>query len=332
MLAVFLAAAPAAAASERAHALDGSELNQWDKYFLARAKPIDIQPGLGPISMRVSTNDPNAQLWFNQGLAQLFGFAHEDAIWSFRKALEYDDRLAMAWWGIAWAYGPNINLGADAKRARAAHDAVQSARALLRFATDRERAYIDAISDRYDPRYEPVGDLPRRPLDVQFWERMNRLRASYPGDEHAATLTAEAGLDLDPWNQWTKEGAPTTYTRDVIAILEDVLKRVPDHVGAQHYYIHGVEAGPNPGDADLVAARIKSDAYGQPHLVHAASHIYARVGDWGSAMISGDDAEYQDELYLGRNGTDNLYTLAHGSHNIHFEASVASMGGRRRIA
>ena len=319
---------PAAAASERVNALDGSELHGWDKYFLQRTIPIMPQPGLGPISMPVTTASASAQMWFDQGLAQLFGFAHEDAIYSFRNALDADPHLAMAEWGISYAYGSNINLLADIARAREAFRHEQNARRIAIYASPRERDYIEALSVRYDPEHMPLGRLDRRPLDFLYFDRMLALRAKYPDDLHAATFAEEAGLDLYPWNQWDRDGRARPHTRQVIAILEDVLRRDPHHVGAQHYLVHAVEASPDPDRARVAAETMQVDAPGQPHLVHAASHIYARDGDWAAGMVSGEDAERQDAIYLQRNGTNNLYTIAHGSHNIHFQASVMSMGGR----
>jgi tetratricopeptide (TPR) repeat protein len=334
VVAVLAFAAPAASASERAFALDGSELTGWDKYFLRRDNPITPQAGLGPIHMKVSTTSEPAQFWFDQGLAQLFGFAHEDAIYSFRKALTYDDDLAMAYWGISWAFGTNINLEADIRRATAAYDAEQQALRRLHpgSPSPREKAYVQALQGRYDPRHKPLGPLPRGDMDLRFFERMLAASNAFPDDLHLATFTGEAGLDLNPWNQWDKQGNPRPHTLQVIRIIKSVLERDPHHIGAQHYLVHAVEASKHPEDALLAAERMKSDAWGQPHLVHASSHIYARNGDWGAGMISGEDAEHQDQLYRQRNGIDDLYTIAHGSHNIHFEASVMSMGGRHRLA
>jgi tetratricopeptide (TPR) repeat protein len=319
-------------ASEGAHPVEGRGLAGWNDFFLKRTKPIQFQRGLGNIGMRVTTDSALAQSWFDQGLAQLFGFAHEDAIYSFENALRADPNLAMAWWGIAWAFGENINLLADAERAREAERAAAKAKALMGPASEREQAYIRAIQGRYQEGFEPLGSKDRAPLDREFFLRMEHVRRTFSNDLHAATLAAEAGLDLHPWDQWSKDGKARPETLLIVGVLKDVLERDPHHVGAQHYLIHAVEASPDPDEAALAAWRIKSDAWGQPHLVHAASHIYARDGDWGAAMISGEDAEHEDALYLEQNGRHNLYTLAHGSHNIHFEASVMSMGGRERLA
>lgn len=317
--------------------------SQWDALFGQHSHAATLQDGLGPIHMAVSTQVPAAQQWFDQGMAQLFGFAHEDAIRSFQKALEADPGLAIANWGMSYAYGPNINLSMDAWRATRANEALARAIAQGGGVTPLERALIDSLTVRYstDPNIDPFGTESRAPLDRAYWERMKSVMAAFPDDTNVASLTAEAGLDLAPWRAWHYHGEPTlpvTETAtpaipevlEVKAILETVMARDPDHIGALHYYIHAVEASQEPELAVPAAQRIKSVAWGQPHLVHAASHIYARVGDWGSAMISGADAIVQDERYRERVGKDDLYWFAHGDHNLYFLCSVLANGGRQR--
>jgi hypothetical protein len=319
------------------------DASQWDALFGQHSRPATLQDGLGPIHMAVSTQSPAAQQWFDQGLAQLFGFAHEDAIRSFEMALTADSDLAVANWGIAYAYGPNINLGMDAWRATRANEALAQAIAQGGGSSPLERALIDSLTVRYstDPNVDPFGTGSRAPLDRAYWERMNSVMTAFPDDTNVATLTAEAGLDLIPWRAWDYNGKPTlpvTETStpaipeilEVKAILEGVMARDPDHIGALHYYIHGVEASQEAELALPAAERIKSLAWGQPHLVHAASHIYARVGDWGSAMVSGYDAVVQDERYRERVGKVDLYSTAHGDHNLYFLCSVLANGGRQR--
>ncbi|MDQ6840349.1 MAG: hypothetical protein M3137_18935 [Actinomycetota bacterium] len=316
---------------------------QWDSLFGRHVRPAVLQEGLGPIHMPVTTTNPEAQRWFDQGLAQLFGFAHEDAIRSFEKTLQLDPGLAIANWGIAYAYGPNINLGMDAWRATRANEALSRALGHTGEAGPLERALVDSLTVRYssDRSIDPFGTSSRAPLDRAYWERMQAVMAAFPDNTNVATLTAEAGLDLIPWRAWDYNGKPTLPVVEtatpaipevlqVKEILESVMARDPDHIGALHYYIHAVEASQDPALALPAAARLKSIAWGQAHLVHAASHIYARVGDWGSAMVSGDDAVVQDERYHERVGNDDLYWVAHGDHNLYFQTSVLSNGGRGR--
>ena len=329
--------------SSKAVLANPDDATQWDPLFGQHSRPATLQDGLGPISMAVSTQVPAAQQWFDQGLAQLFGFAHEDAIRSFEMALAADPDLAIANWGIAYAYGPNINLGMDAWRGTRANEALARAIAQGGGVSPLERALIDSLTVRFstDPNIDPFGAGSRAPLDRAYWERMKSVMAAFPDDMNVATLTAEAGLDLIPWRAWDYNGKPTlpvTETStpaipeilEVKAILEGVMGSDPDHIGALHYYIHGVEASQEAELALPAAERIKSLAWGQPHLVHAASHIYARVGDWGSAMVSGYDAIVQDAKYRERVGAVDLYSTAHGDHNLYFLCSVLANGGRER--
>jgi hypothetical protein len=340
---VVVVVASLAGAFRQSVGADPDAASQWDQLFGQHTQPAVIQQGLGPIHMDVSTQDPEAQQWFDQGLAQLFGFAHEDAIRSFQMALKEDPSLAIANWGIAYAYGPNINLSMDAWRATRANEALAAALGLGGGVSPLERALIDSLTVRFstDPNIDPFGTQSRAPLDLAYWERMKTLMATFPADMNVATMTAEAGLDLVPWKAWLYNGKPTLPVTEAFApnipeilevksILEQVMATDPDHIGAMHYYIHAVEASQEQELALPAAARIKSIAWGQPHLVHAASHIYARVGDWGSAMVSGYDAIFQDQQYRDRVGEPDLYSVAHGDHNLYFLCSVLANGGRQR--
>lgn len=316
-----------------ANVVFATQVDSWKPYFGKHTNQITIQQGLGPIHMTVSTQNSDAQRWFDQGLAQLFGFAHEDAIRSFEKALSYDSNLAMAHWGIAYAYGPNINLSMNADRAKSANFAIAKAKQLAPKAAQWEQDYIATQAVRFsqDRAIEPFGSKSRQGLDEAYFVAAKRLMNQYPDDIHAAVIAAEAGMDLAPWKLWRNSGDPTLpATLEVKQILQKVLAKEPNHVGALHYFIHAVEGSRKPQEGIAVAERIKAVAWGQPHLVHAASHIYARIGDWGSGMISGEDAIVQDQLYVDRVGAEDLYNLAHGNHNIHFQVSVLSMGGRKR--
>lgn len=306
----------------------------WLHYFGASSKPAVLEPGLGGVHYRVSTVSPQAQRWFDQGFNLLYGFAHEDAIRSFDVGLRYDPKLAMAYWGIAYAYGDNINLGLDVHRGELAWAALHAAERLSVHASPRERGLIDALRARYaGPPCYGTDPAVRPALDRAYYAKMQALHARFPNDEQIATLTAEAGLDLYPWAQWTRKGLPTSpVTLKVVHLLQSVLAKDPNNIGALHFYIHAVEASGHPERALGAAERIKWVAWGQAHLVHAASHIYARTGDWNSAMISGEDALAQDALYAIRTGKPDLYSLAHSNHNRHFQVSVLEMGGRLRAS
>ena len=201
-----------------------------------------IDPGLGPLHHPVSTRNAQAQAYFDQGLKLVFAFNHEAAIKSFERALELDPDLAMAQWGIALALGPNINQPMNATAHKAAYAALQKAIALKPHASSAERAYIDALATRYSADPEAaVG-----PLSEAYRDAMKRLVARYPQDNDAAVLYAESLMDLNPWKFWSADGKPADGTLEIVAVLERVLARQPTHIGANHYYIHAVEASPHP--------------------------------------------------------------------------------------
>jgi hypothetical protein len=171
-------------------------------------------------------------------LTLVYGFNHDEAIRSFRRAAELDPNAAMPWWGIALAVGPNYNLDVDPEREKAAFDAIRKAQSLAANATENERAYIEALAKRYSNASKP--DFKK--LAVDYKNAMREVAKRYPDDMDAATIYAESMMDLRPWNLWTLDGKPAEDTEEIIAVLQSVLQRDPLHVGANHYYIHAVEA------------------------------------------------------------------------------------------
>ena len=206
--------------------------------LFAESKPPALMPGLGQHHHSISTKSPEAQRFFDQGLTLVFAFNHEEAARSFRRASELDPQSAMAFWGVALALGPCINLDVDPPHEQAAYEAVQRALSLAPAATESERAYIQTLAKRYSS--DPKVDL--RKLDAEYANAMRELSRNYPDDLDAATLYAESLMDLHPWKLWSLDGRPTEGTEETVAVLESVLRRNPDHVGANHYYIHAVEA------------------------------------------------------------------------------------------
>ena len=204
--------------------------------------PATLVRGLGSHRHPVSTSSPEAQKFFDQGLRYVYAFNHDEAVRSFRRAAQLDPQMAMAHWGIALAFGPNINLEAEADREKAAYQAVQQARALAAKGPENERLYIEALARRHSAAAD--SDPARRALDYR--DAMGELVKRYPDDLDAATLFAEAGMNLRPWQLWTADGKPAEGTLEIVALLESVLRRDPGHIGAIHYYIHAVEASPNP--------------------------------------------------------------------------------------
>jgi tetratricopeptide (TPR) repeat protein len=287
-------------------------------------RPATLLQGLGSHHHRVSTTNKEAQAFFDQGLTLIYAFNHEEAVRSFKRAVQLDPQLAMAYWGMALALGPNINLDVDPEREKAAFEAVQKALALSASATAQERAYIAALAGRYS--IAPDADLKR--LAVDYKNAMGELTKQYPDDLDAATLYAESGMDLRPWQLWTKDGKPAEGTEEIVAVLESVLRRNPSHIGAIHYYIHAVEASPNPGRALAYLEKLPSQVPAAGHLVHMPAHIYMRTGDYERAARSNKDAAAADEAFFQLTGTAGMYPVMYYNHNLHFLAIAYSMKGR----
>jgi tetratricopeptide (TPR) repeat protein len=282
---------------------------------VALARPAPLSDQLGRVHHPVSTRSPLAQRYFDQGLALAYGFNHDAAEQSFREAARLDPNLAMAWWGIALVLGPNYNLPGDTTRGRRAYAAVVKAAALASNATPAEQSYIAALARRYGSDGQPT---PQR--DRAYADAMRALARRYPGDPDAQVLFAEALMDLHPWDLWSPDGSPKYDTPEIVATLEAVLKSHPDHIGANHYYIHAIEASRHPERAMASADRLGSLAPAAGHLVHMPSHIYIRTGRFGQSAEANRKAVKADEVFLLQTGQTGWYPLMYYTHNLHFLA------------
>jgi hypothetical protein len=206
------------------------------------ATTAGILPGVGAHHHPIATSSPDAQKFFDQGMALVFGFNHEEATRSFQRAAELDPRAPMPHWGIAWSLGPNYNLDIDDPRAKRAFEAIDTATRLGVNGSPVERDYVAAMATRYSQ--DPKADRPA--LARRYSQAMADLVRRYPEDLDAATLYAESLMNLRPWKLWTLDGKPAEDTPQILATLESVLKRAPNHMGANHYYIHAVEASTAP--------------------------------------------------------------------------------------
>jgi len=282
-------------------------------------------PGLGDVHHPTSTKNPEAQSFFDQGLALIYAFNHEEALRSFQRAAELDPQCAMAHWGIALAVGPNYNdPEPDMNREKMAWDAVQHGIQLAANGPPEERAYLDALATRYS--IEPKPDL--KQLGTFYKNAMGELSKKYPDDLDAATLYAESAMDLHPWQLWSADGKPAEGTEEIIATLQSVIKRNPNHTGANHFLIHAVEASPHPEQALDSANRLAKLAPGAGHLVHMPAHIYIRVGDYRDAAETNEQAAEVDRQYIQKFNVTGMYPAMYYSHNLHFLAVAAAMDGR----
>jgi tetratricopeptide (TPR) repeat protein len=283
---------------------------------------------LGDQKHPVQTISARAQQYFDQGLILTFGFNHEAAIQAFEEASRLDPDCGMCRWGIALALGPNINAPMGPAAAARAYEEVQRALALTSDSTNpRERAYVKALATRYASS-QPVD---RSALDKAYADAMRDLHRADPSDVDAATLFAEALMDLYPWAYWTAEGEPREFTQEIVATLENVLENAPEHVGANHYYIHAVEEFfPEKGEA--AADRLAPLTPDAGHLVHMPSHIYWRIGRYEDAAEINRRASESDERFFAWCRAGAFYRAAYYPHNLHFLWAAASAEGRRDLA
>jgi len=286
-------------------------------------KPAIMMTGLGNLHHPVSTKNVQAQQFFDQGLRLIYAFNHDEAVRSFRRAADLDPKLAIAHWGVAEALGPNYNDPASDERFKAAHEAIQKAVDLSAGAPANEQAYIAAMAKRFPE--DAKAD--RRTAAEDYRDAMRELAKSVPDDLDAATLFAEAGMNLHPWGLWHVDGTPEEGTEEIVATLELVLKRDPDHMGAVHYYIHAVEASRNPERALAGANKLAAMAPAAGHLVHMPAHVYIRTGDYEAGVKTNQLAAAADRGYLKSSGVQGIYSMMYYSHNLHFIAMCAAMNG-----
>jgi len=292
--------------------------------------------GMGPHKRKVTTTSAEAQQYFDQGLTWTYAFNHDEATRSFRHAAKLDPQCAMAWWGIALVNGPHINNPVmDEEHSRICWDALQQALALRDKASPVERALIEALAARYaDPA---AGKLPltfeeRAPLDRAYAEAMTRVYEQFPDDSDVATLYAEAWMDTRPWDLWDPvTGEPRPETPAIIAALEHALKINPDHPGANHYYIHAVEASRTPERANAAADRLRTLVPASSHLVHMPSHIDVRTGRWALAAHQNREASKAAAAYRKISPKQGFYRV-YMAHNDHFLAYACMMLGRSEEA
>jgi tetratricopeptide (TPR) repeat protein len=289
--------------------------------------------GLSDHKHRISTRNPQTQMFFDQGVNLLFGFNHAEAIRSFREAARLDPDCAMCWWGVAFALGPNINLPMPDDAVAPAWAALQKARALEAKAAPEERAWIDALATRYAADAKSNAGADRQTLDAAFVKAMGELWKAWPDDLDAGTFYAEAMMDTQPWDYWGQDGVtPKGHAQEIVSTLESIIARDANHPGALHLYIHAVEATTTPERAEAAADRLEQLMPGAGHIVHMPSHIYYRVGRYADAQRVNELAAEADEAYIATCRTQGYYPAAYYGHNIHFLWTSNEMEGRYEAA
>jgi tetratricopeptide (TPR) repeat protein len=274
------------------------------------AVPAQAGHGYTYVHHPVSTDLPAAQFAFDRGLTMFFAYQPEEAEVAFREAARLDPGLAMAWWGVGLAIGPNINEQPTAEKTAKAADALARATLLAKaHATESEMDYVNTLSTRYTS--EPSPDFDK--LTIQYRDEMRALVKKYPADADARALFAEAIMDLHPWRLWHPSGDPEVGTDELVQTLEEGLAAQPNHIGLLHFYIHAVEASHDPGRALQVARRLTALPMepAAAHLVHMPAHIYMRVGDWESAVQSNEHATHHALDYRLSNNPKAQHACGH---------------------
>lgn len=279
--------------------------------------------GMGNLHHPVTTKSALAQRYFNQGLTLSYAFNHKEAERAFREAARLDPDCAMAYWGAALVLGPNLNAAMDPAEAPNAYAAIKKAQTLAANASAKEQAFIAALAQRYVA--EAVSD--RSAHDQAYADAMRTVAQQYPEDADAAALFAEALLDLHPWKYWEREGAPKPWTPEILQTLEAQLARWPEHPGLNHFYIHAVEASPNPERALPHAERLGGLAPNAGHLVHMPAHVFLRTGRYHEAVLANEAAIKADSSYITQCHAQGMYPVAYVPHNHHFLSAAATFGG-----
>lgn len=297
---------------------------QHDHGAAPKTDPAPLLAGLGHLHHPITTANPLAQRYFDQGLTLVYGFNHEEAARSFAYAAKLDPNCAMAYWGIALARGPNYNESPiDPAREKEAAEAIKKAQALASHASAPEQAYIRAMALRVSA--DPKAD--QNKMGAAYRDAMRDVMKHYPNDLDAAVLFADAAMTLHAWMLWHNDGKPEGGTLEAVQTLESVLKRDPNHIGANHFYIHVMEASPHPERAMDSAHRMADLAPGAGHLVHMPAHIYIRTGDYQAASLSNKQAMGADQGYIEKYRVQNMYSMMYYTHNMHFLVVTSAMEG-----
>lgn len=290
----------------------------------AEERQMTLAPKVEAIHYDVTTSKPEAQAWFDQGLAYTYNFNHGEAIKAFRRGAEIDPDCAMCYWGEAFALGPNINAPMEPEAVAPAYAAVERALGAAEKASEKERALINALAARY------AEDAPadRSELDAAFADAMDGAARAFPEDDLIAVIAAEANMDAQPWDYWADGGrTPKGRAARTLSLLEGVIARNPDYPPAIHLYIHITEASSDPYRAAPHADRLAALTPGLGHLVHMPSHTYYRTGRFADSLAHNIDAVAADEAYLETADASILYEFGYFTHNLHFAMTSALMAG-----
>ncbi|HEV8145476.1 MAG TPA: hypothetical protein VGP79_03810 [Bryobacteraceae bacterium] len=303
--------APLVLAQHHAHAPTGPE------------KPVALYKGLGVWRHPIATKNADAQKFFDQGLSLLYGFNRYEALRSFRKVAELDPQSVMAHWGMAMSQGPYINMDGDPSFDLKGACSAVAAGQKIATAPERERAYLKTVA-AWCPQNQPPDYQPDA-----YIAAVRELAERYPDDLDAQTLLAESLMIPVRWHSYSADGSPAKGAIECERILEGVLRRWPEHPGANHHYIHAVEASPTPERAIASAQRLMGTVPSVGHLVHMPGHIWLIMGDWGQAAAVNERAAQVDREYFEATGVGPGSYTPYYLHNVHFILYARMMQGNR---
>ena len=300
-----------------------------DKAWYSAGTKAPKLKGLEGIEFKVSTNNKEAQAYFNQGMMLSYGFNHAEAARSFFEASRLDSNFAMAYWGFAYVLGPNYNAGMEEDNYQRAYQSSQKAVSLAGNCTEKEKALIQALTYRYTP--EAPED--RHHLDSAYSSAMKKVYDKYSTDPDVSALYAESLMDMHPWDLYDKKTKePRPWTTEIVAILEKLIKQYPKHPGAPHFYIHAVEASKTPERGLASAGLLMNLVPGSGHLVHMPSHIYILTGDYHLGTLANIEAAKLDSAYITACHAQGAYPLAYFPHNYHYLSATATFEGNSKLA
>ncbi len=320
---------PPAAAGQSASMTDGAHSMPVIPSTLADwAQGATLFDNLGSFHRKVATTSPQAQQYFDQGMRFLWAFNHDESTRSFARAAQLDPQCAACYWGVALTVGPNYNLPMMMEpRAKVAFEALQLAQSNAAHATPVEQALIGALARRY-PNAQPLDPSNSAPVLAAYADAMKDVARQFPQDLDVQTLYAESLMNITPWKLWSPDGKPSPGTTEIQKALEFVMSRDPQHPGANHYYIHTLEASPHPERAIPAAERLRGMMPAAGHLEHMPAHILQRVGRYEEAAEANRKGAAADELYFKATHPPDYYAMYFG-HNYQFLAYSAAMEGRK---
>lgn len=327
LITVLAVASPAWATAEKESGQSHAPVSGATQQLDSKKPHAPRLQSLGKHAFPVSTSNPLAQQYINQGLNLAYGFNHAEARKAFREAARLDPGLAMAYWGQALVLGPNINAMMEPNEEPQALDIIQQAKSLMMRASEKERALINALEKRYSGKAEH-----RTTNDKAYATAMRDVHQRFPDDPDIAMLYVESMMDLRPWGYWMLDGTPYEGTAEIVALTEDVLRRYPEHPGALHMHIHLIEPTSTPERAEKSADTLLELMPEAGHMIHMASHIYQRVGRYADSIKSNQMAIVADESYIAQDHAHGLYPMVYYPHNIHFLWFAATSDGQSKLA